>query len=304
MATNAKDFWYLRNKPKRNVGSFMRSKNWNGYWQTRIGDAEYGHVTIRGYPVDEVIGKLTFVECVYLVMIGSLPTRQQTAVLDLVLRSTLEHGFVSPATVAGRFIASSIPEAPAAAVAAAALAHGSVTGSPQMNAEMLHDLVEGTPAGERAARIRALVAAAIAQGLIIPGLGHPIHKDDEPRAVAIHQGLAKLGAEGEHTRVMKRIGEVFNEQSGKRLPINVDGAFSPALLDIGFKPLHMAGLGIMSFLPGIIAHSVEEITDGVPLRYIPKELGAEYIGEPLRHIPDGRDSRSDCRDRVNSWEEK
>ena len=76
------------------------------------------------------------------------------------------------------------------------------------------------------------------------------------------------------------------------------------LLDIGFKPLHMAGLGIMSFLPGIIAHSVEEITDGVPLRYIPKELGAEYIGEPLRHIPDGRDSRSDCRDRVNSWEEK
>jgi citrate synthase len=158
-----------------------------------------------------------------------------------------------------------------------------------MNAEMIADLVDATPAGQREARIQALATTAFENGLMIPGLGHPIHKDDEPRAVAIHQGLAKLGAEGEHTRTMKRLREVFNDVSGKRLPINVDGAFAPALLDIGFKPLHMAGLGVMSFLPGIIAHSVEEITDGVPLRYIPKELGVEYIGEPPRHIPDRRD---------------
>ena len=282
------DFWYLRKKPKRNVGSFMRKKDWSGYWQTAVGDAEYGHVTIRGYPVEEVIGKLTFVECVYMVIIGRLPTRKETAVLDLVLRSTLEHGFVSSATVAARYVASSIPEAPAAAVAAAAAAHGSVTNSPQMNAEMVADLVEGTPADKREERIRALVSDAIERNLVIPGLGHPIHKDDEPRAVAIHQGLAKLDAEGENTRTMKRLREVFTEMSGKHLPINVDGAFAPALLDIGFKPLHMAGMGIMSFLPGIIAHSVEEITDGVPLRYIPKELGVEYIGEPPRHIPDQR----------------
>ena len=283
------DFWYLRKKPRRNVGRFMRNKDWTGYWQTAIGDAEFGHVTIRGYPIDEVIGKLTFVECVYLVIIGRLPTKKETAVLDLVLRSTLEHGFVSSATVAARYVASSIPEAPAAAVAAAAAAHGSVTNSPQMNAEMIHDLVEGTPAGQRDERIRALVAEAVQRILIIPGLGHPIHKDDEPRAVAIHEGLAKLDAEGEHTRTMKKLREAFTELSGKYLPINVDGAFAPALLDIGFKPLHMAGMGLMSFLPGIIAHSVEEITDGVPLRYIPKELGVQYIGEPPRHIPDRRD---------------
>ena len=289
MAKNRNDFWYLRDKPKRNVGSFMRTGDWSNYWQTRIGDAEFGHVTIRGYPVDQVIGKLTFVECIYLVIIGSLPTNKQTAVLDLVLRSTLEHGFVTSASVTARYIASSIPEAPAAAVGAAALAHGSVTGSPQMNAEMLEDLVDDTAPGQREAKMQALVKTTLEHGLIIPGLGHPIHKDDEPRAVAIHDGLARLNAEGEHTRTMKRLREIFNEQSGKRLPINVDGAFSPALLDIGFKPLHMAGMGIMSFLPGIIAHSVEEITDGVPLRYIPKELGVEYIGEAPRDIPDRRD---------------
>ena len=289
MTKHQNDFWYLREKPRRNVGSFMRKKDWSGYWQTAVGDAEFGHVTIRGYPVDQVISKLTFVECVYMVIVGTLPTRAQTAVLDLVLRSTLEHGFVTSASVAARFVASSMPEAPAAAIGAAALTHGSVTGSPQMNAEMLEDLVQRTPPEQREAKMRELVRTALERGLVIPGLGHPIHKDDEPRAVAIHEGLAKLNAEGDHTRTMKKLKEVFNEMSGKRLPINVDGAFSPALLDIGFKPLHMAGLGIMSFLPGIIAHSVEEIEDGVPLRYIPKELGVEYIGEPPRDIPDHRD---------------
>ncbi|MBI2977085.1 MAG: hypothetical protein HYY33_09055 [Chloroflexi bacterium] len=55
-----------------------------------------------------------------------------------------------------------------------------------------------------------------------------------------------------------------------------------------FDPLEMAGIGALAVLPGVIAHVVEEIRDGVPLRVIPDVLGSKYVGEPERHLPQAR----------------
>jgi len=56
--------------------------------------------------------------------------------------------------------------------------------------------------------------------------------------------------------------------------------------ELNFDPLEMAGIGALSVLPGVIAHVVEEIRAGVPLRVIPDELGSKYIGAPERHVPE------------------
>jgi citrate synthase len=280
----------LRRKPPRGVGSFLRSGDWSDYWSTSVGDATDGVVLIRGYSVEDVIDNLSFVESTYLVIRGELPTKSQAQVFDLALRSTLEHGFVVAASCAARIVASAVPEAPAAAIGAGVLAHGSVTGSPQAVAEMLVRIVEGVEETdpEEDDRIEALITHALEFDLIIPGLGHPLHKEREPRAERLRKGLEALGAVGRHSRAMTRIHDLFVERSGKNLPVNVDGELAPALLDIGFTPIETAGIGILSFMPGIIAHTVEEIDSGVPLRYFPHELGVVYTGPDQRKISDTR----------------
>lgn len=279
----SKGYGYLREKPARSVGSFVRSGDWSGYWRTAVGSATEGQVLIRGYEVREVIEQLSFVEATYLVIRGQRPTAQQTRVFDLLLRSTLEHGFVVASSCAARIVASAVPEAPAAAIAAGVLAHGSVTGSPHLVAEMIIDVVSGSP-DEEEERIERLVQIARTENRIIPGLGHPLHKSGEPRAEAIRKGLEDLSAVGPHSEAMHRIRERFVAETGIELPINVDGELGPALVDLGFTPTEITGIGILSFLPGIIAHTVEEIVDGVPLRFMPDAFGVAYVGEPLRQL--------------------
>lgn len=282
-ARPAADYKYLRSAPERSIGSFVRSDEWSGYWRTAVGDARGGEVLIRGYDVADVIDELTFVEASYLVIRGELPTKTQAEVFDLLLRSTLEHGFVVASSCAARFVASAVPEAPAAAIGAGVLAHGSVTGSPHLVAEMVVDVMSGGEA-ELEARIDELITIARAEGRLIPGLGHPVHKIEEPRAVAIRRGLERLGAVGPHSEAMRLIRERFVAQTGIQVPINVDGELGSALVDIGFTPREATGIGIFSFMPGIIAHTVEEIDSGVPLRFIPDQFGVEYVGESRREL--------------------
>ena len=79
----------------------------------------------------------------------------------------------------------------------------------------------------------------------------------------------------------------------RHIPINLAGAIACLLAELGFRPLEMSGLAVMGYLPSLIAHTVEEITDGVPLRIIPDALGAEYVGPELRHLPDTYVARSE-----------
>jgi len=53
--------------------------------------------------------------------------------------------------------------------------------------------------------------------------------------------------------------------------------------EMGLSPMDMVGINLLSYLPGIIAHVIEEITEGVPLRTIADML-IQYNGEPERHL--------------------
>ena len=58
--------------------------------------------------------------------------------------------------------------------------------------------------------------------------------------------------------------------------------------ELGFDPIEIEALAAVGYGYAIVAHVVEEIREGVPLRIIPDALGSKYIGPPERHIPDKR----------------
>jgi citrate synthase len=260
---------------------------WQAYWTTKIGWAEEGRILVRGYRAEALIRRLTFAEAAYLVIRGELPTRAQGRALDAVLRSSLDQAFISSAVPPARFAASAAPEAPAAAIAAGVIAFGSVTGSPRECAEML-------AAAHRERRERGLTIGAAARGLVerhraegrrIPGLGHPLHRRIEPRAAALREITRRLGAWGDRGRLLDAIAKEATASLRRPLPVNLAGAIAAVLLEIGFEPLETVGLGVLSYLPALIAHTTEEIREGRPLRIIPPELGARYAGPAERPLP-------------------
>ena len=260
---------------------------WLGYWTTKIGWAEAGKILVRGYRAEELIRALSFAEATYLVVRGELPTRAQAQALDAVLRSGLDQAFISSAVPPARFAASAAPEAPAAAIAAGVIAFGSVTGSPRECAEMLaaaHQMMarDKLPLAEAA---RRTVESYAKDKRRIPGLGHPIHKRVEPRAAALRAVVREIGVWGERARLFDAIAREATRRFGRPLPANLAGVIAAVLLEIGFEPLEMVGLGVLSYMPALIAHTTEEIREGHPLRIIPPALGARYAGPAERPLP-------------------
>ncbi|MBI4246261.1 MAG: hypothetical protein HY614_03645 [Candidatus Rokubacteria bacterium] len=260
---------------------------WQGYWTTKIGWAEAGTILVRGYRAEELIRALTFAEAVYLVIRGELPTRAQAQALDAVLRSGLDQAFISSAVPPARFAASAAPEAPAAAIAAGVIAFGSVTGSPRECAEMLAraDRERAARGGSLGAAARRTVETYAREHRRIPGLGHPLHKQVEPRAAALREIALELGVWRARARLLDAIAREATRRLRHPLPLNLAGVIAAVLLEIGFDPLEMVGLGVLSYLPALIAHTTEEIREGHPLRIIPPELGARYAGPPERLLP-------------------
>ena len=270
----------------RNVGEYYRSNDWSDYWRTKVSFVEPHKVLIRGYPIEEICERLTYAEMCWLTIRGELPTKSQARVMDALLCCMPDHQFVASHTPAARFTASAFPESPIPGIASAVLTMGSNTVSPQESARIILaacDLMESENLNREEAA-RRMVQQYLSAGRRIPGLGHPTHKRDDMRASALRRVTEAEGLWGDKCRMYECVRDAFVQTTGKDLPINIDGMMAAVMTELGFDPLEMAGIGALSVLPGVIAHVVEEIREGVPLRVIPDELGSKYIGAPERHI--------------------
>jgi citrate synthase len=100
-----------------------------------------------------------------------------------------------------------------------------------------------------------------------------------------------LGGWGLHGQRLDAIEAELETQKSRKIPINLAGAIGAILADLKIDPLIIGGLGALAYGMSLLAHITEEIREGVPLRIIPNELGANYAGPGERHLPDqGRKS--------------
>jgi citrate synthase len=261
-----------------------------GHWPTAITHIESNVVELRGYPVDELMGRLSFAEAIYLLLRGEVPSPSIGALFGAILVASLDHGVTPPSTLAALHVATTgapLKECVAAGVLGFGVHHGGDVGACMRFLQEGMALCHAGRSCEEAARTIAI--PYLDKGILPPGFGHRIHTRD-PRAARLLQMAHEFDLGAQHCRFLRVVERILNDhpsREGHLLPINLDGAIAAVCGDLGFEPEIAAGLFIIARVPGLLAHAAEEQDRHPPMRQIvPTEH--RYDGPSRRRLPDTR----------------
>jgi citrate synthase len=254
------------------------------HWKTGITRIEPNKISLRGYPIDKLMGKVSFSQAIYLALKGEFPTPEVGKLIDAIFVSSVDHGASPPSVLAARTVASTGAELHAA-VAAGVLAisrfhGGAIEEGMQLFLTVEKRMKEGSLAEATAAE--AVLDEMKAKGRRASGFGHRIHTQD-PRTRKLFDLAAELGFSGRYVRIARAVEAVLGKQTGKPLPINVDGAIAALLCELGFPPEVGNAFFIIARVPGLVAHIREEKTREKPMRKIHPE-DFEYDGPGEREV--------------------
>ena len=223
-------------------------------WRTGISKHKDGKFYVRGLPLEELIQKYTFTEVIFLLLKGQLPSEKEAKMLDAILVATAEHGIEAPSTFVAR-TAASTGNPMNAALAAGILTVGEWHGGAVEKAAQI--LQSGKSVEE-------IVADAIKNQEKLAGYGHKVYKDEDPRTAVIFAKAKELGISQTNIQNAIAIQQEFEKQSGKKLPINIDGAIAAVISELGLGWRLGKAIFVLGRLPGMIAHAYDEITNEKP----------------------------------------
>jgi len=248
------------------------------HWKTAITDVKPNKIRLRGQAIDELMGRITFSQAIYLALKGEMPSPEVGQLIDAIFVSSIDHGASPPSALAARTVASTGAELNAA-VAAGVLAishyHG---GAIEEGMRLFLDIASRAEARKISTREAAaeILEEMKAKGQRASGFGHRLHTQD-PRTTRLFHLAEELGLAGRFVQIAREVEDLLAQQIGKRLPINVDGAIAALLCDLGFPPELGNAFFIIARVPGLVAHVHEEKTRMKPMRKIHPE-DFEYDG--------------------------
>lgn len=260
-------------------------------WATALTSIEPNQILVRGYPIDELMGRASFGDAIFLLLTGELPTPTLTRVIDAILVGFIDHGVTPPPTLAARHaITAGAPVN--SAVAAGILAFGQHYGSDVgLCIKMLDDGLDMAGSSLLFASGAADMAEHLVQRDRIPppGFGHRTHAVD-PRVTRLLQLATEYEFESLHTHYLRALELALARHPaliGERLPINIHGAIAAVCGDLGLSRDIAEGLAVISRVPGLLAHAIEERSRNLPMRDIDAR-DHTYDGPTLRHLKDRR----------------
>lgn len=228
-------------------------------FRTSVGTSDADSITIMGRDVArDLMGNVTLTELAFLLVQRRMPSAEETRLFDAVLVSLADHG-LTPTVLAARLTHTGAPESLQGAVAAGLLGAGSVfLGVVEDTVRFLDE------AGED---LDAAVAREVEAGRRVPGLGHPVHKAEDPRTPRIYEIAEETALTGTYLRRLERLPEVYEARAGTRLPINGAGVAGAALADLGFPAPLLRGFALLARTAGLLGHLAEEMQSpiGMPL---------------------------------------
>ncbi|MGH2697834.1 MAG: citryl-CoA lyase [Actinomycetota bacterium] len=251
---------------------------------TSVGHATPDAITVRGHDLaNEVMGRMSFADLAFLLAAGSKPSEAEATLFNAVLVSLADHG-LTPTALAARLTYTGAPEALQGAVAAGLLGGGSVfLGPVEDTARFLHEVLESLASEQRSedAALRAAAGEAVGEtldaGKRIPGLGHPIHRETDPRTPRLYQLARGVGLLGPHMKLLEFVAAAHQTATTKALPINGAGAAGAVLADLGFPPPLTRGFALLARTAGLIGHLAEESERPIGMRLY-KEVDARASG--------------------------
>jgi citrate synthase len=236
----------------------------NAWMHTDMGSTTPTSITVCGLDLaDDIMGKISFPDLAFRMVAGRLPDERESTLFNAVLVSLADHG-ITPTVLAARLTYLGAPEALQGAVAAGLLGGGSVfLGVAEDAARFLDEtLAPLGPAPDDAALHGAALTAVAAlrqAGRRTPGLGHPVHKETDPRVPRLYELAEQLGLLGPHLQLLQVVADASAELSGRRLPINGAGVAGAALADLGFDWRIIRGFALLARTAGLLGHLAEEM---------------------------------------------
>lgn len=238
-------------------------------YRTGLGASDADHIWLLGHDLaGELLGNITFGELAYWMVAKRRPTPGQRALFEAVLVALADHGF-TPTAIAARVTYLSAPDSLQGAIAAGLLGGGSrFLGVTENAANFLDGVISGLdplPVDDAGwdEVARQVVADTKAAGQFVPGLGHPVHKQGDPRTPRLFELAREHGVYGSHLALFEAIGRVAEEILGRHLPLNGAGVCGAVLADIDF-PLGVArGAAILARCAGLIGQLAEELVDPI-----------------------------------------
>lgn len=262
-------------------------------YPTSLGVSTEATISLLGEDITDLMGSVGFGELAYWLMTLRRPSPGEARVLEAVLVALADHGF-TPTAIAARLTYLSAPDALQGAVAAGLLGGGSrFLGVTEDCGTFLAKVLErhtaevpssddDTAGWDELGRVA--VREAREAGSYVPGLGHPVHKVEDPRTPRLMAIAEEAGMLGPHLRLFAAIGRVHEEILGRHLPLNGAGVCGAALADIGIPLAMLRGVALLARTAGLLGQLAEEQRRPVGMDvYLSVDRHATYVSpEDLR----------------------
>ena len=252
---------------------------------TSLGTSTADEIRLLGQNLTEdLMGNVGFGELAFWLVALRRPTPQEVRVFEAVLVALADHGF-TPTAIAARLTYLSAPDSLQGALAAGLLGGGSrVLGVTEDCGQYLHavleELVGDLPSDD--AGWDALALAAVRRtregGAFVPGLGHPVHKVQDPRTPRLIAIAETEGLKGPHLTLFEAIGRTHEQVLGRRLPLNGAGVCGVALADLGLPVELLRGFALLARAAGLLGQLAEEARRPIGMdAYLIVDRNAVYV---------------------------
>jgi citrate synthase len=234
-------------------------------YPTALGASSRDSITLLGQDLAaDVMGSVGFGELAFWLATQRRPEPGEVRVFEAVLAALADHGF-TPTAIVTRLTWLSAPDSVQGALAAGLLGGGSrFLGVTEDCGRFLHDVLESVdqlPTDDAGWDELALatVQARREAGAFVPGLGHHVHKDGDPRTPRLMQIAREEGLFGPHLQLFEAVGRVHGEVLGKTLPLNGAGVCGAALADLGLPLELLRAFALLARTAGLIGQLAEEL---------------------------------------------
>jgi citrate synthase len=266
----------------------------NLQFPTSLGTSTATEIRLLGQDLAaDMMGKVSFGELSFWLVAMRRPTAGELRVFESVLVALADHGF-TPTAIAARLTYLSAPDSIQGAMAAGLLGGGSrFLGVTEDCAQYLAATLKAhvgplpdTDTGWDDLALNAITARRSASKFV-PGLGHPNHKDGDPRTPALIRIATEEGLRGPHLCLFEAIGRMSEKALGRKLPLNGAGVCGAALADLGLPPELLRGFALLARAAGLLGQIAEERRNPIGMDvYMTVDRNAVYVDPQAPTAPE------------------